>query len=596
MAENTRMKELQNEVKNNVEDLLRLSTTVEKLEAALAAQSKSQDKKMDQIQLMLHQLIENVSQSHGSPTNSGSPIKVTPINSIPLIKDISLGFPHFDGSTLVLEWIFKAYKFFNYHNTLDSYRVEITSMHFEKEVVPWFQMLQKIEAVTTWTTLTRALESQFGPSPFDCPMAYLFKLQQNGSVSDYYLKFIALANRSGGLIEEAVLNCFISGLNVDIKRDVVAMTPVNLLRAVALAKLYEEKYTSIPKPSLSYPNRFTTSSSYSNPYNSLPRNTPKTVPAPKSTAPPLLPTPLGPPLKNPNVKRISPAEIQCFVLQLGEKEHESEKEPPDDTVEHELPTMDDHHLSLNALKGGLGVGTIKFKAYIGTLSVTVLIDGGSSNNFLQPRVAKFLKLPVVQAPMFRVMVGNGNYMVSEGLIQDLKLQAQGNVFKLSAFLLPIFGANLILGASWLKTIGPHLADYDTLQIKFLQGGKFTTLQGDNDNLPETAQLHHIRRMVNTNAIAEVYEYNEDDPPAIQDSLKTRDALLNKLKQSYPKFNLEDKVAVKEGSIVTSVKNDSKMAGELVNRDGHVASDAKNKELRKSSRKRRESVKLRDYIQ
>jgi len=150
------------------------------------------------------------------------------------------------------------------------------------------------------------------------------------------------------------------------------------------------------------------------------------------------------------------------------------------------------------------VGTIKFKAYIGTLSLTVLINGGSSNNFLQPRVAKFLKLPVVQSPRFRVMLGNGNYMESEGLIQDLKLQAQGNAFELFALLLPILGANLILSASWLKTLGPHLADYGTLQIKFLQGGKFTTLQGDNDILLATAQLHHIRRMINIKAIVEVY--------------------------------------------------------------------------------------------
>lgn len=45
-------------------------------------------------------------------------------------------------------------------------------------------MLQKIEAVTTWPTLTRALESQFGPSSFDFSMTELFKLQQNGPVSD----------------------------------------------------------------------------------------------------------------------------------------------------------------------------------------------------------------------------------------------------------------------------------------------------------------------------------------------------------------------------------------------------------------------------
>jgi len=208
----------------------------------------------------------------------------------------------------------------------------------------------------------------------------------------------------------------------------------------------------------------------------------------------------------------------CLVLQLDEEENQSEKQSQDDTTEQEIPMREDHHLSLNALKGSLGVGTIKFKAYIDNLSITVLIDGGSSDNFLQPRVAKCLKLPVVQAPQFRVMVGNGNYIELEGLIQDLKLQAQGNVFKLSAYLLPILGADLILGVSWLKTLEPHLADYDNLQIKFLQGCKFTTLHGDTNNLPETTQLHNIRRMVNTNAIAEVYSMQIVQEGSILNSL------------------------------------------------------------------------------
>ena len=56
--------------------------------------------------------------------------------------------------------------------------------------------------------------------------------------------------------------------------------------------------------------------------------------------------------------------------------------------------LEEHHLSLNALKGGRGVGTIRFMAYIDKLPVKVLVDGGSSDNFLQPRVAKFLKLLV----------------------------------------------------------------------------------------------------------------------------------------------------------------------------------------------------------
>ena len=115
------------------------------------------------------------------------------------MKEISLGFPYFDGQSPVMEWIFKVEKFFNYHHTLDQDCVDIASIHFEKDVIPWFQMLQRLQTVNMWVKLRRALESQFGPSLFECPMDELFKLQQVGTVADYYLKFMGLAHRSEGL-------------------------------------------------------------------------------------------------------------------------------------------------------------------------------------------------------------------------------------------------------------------------------------------------------------------------------------------------------------------------------------------------------------
>ena len=110
-----------------------------------------------------------------------------------------MGFPYFDGQSPVMEWIFKVEKFFNYHHTLDQDCVDIASIHFEKDVIPWFQMLQRLQTVNMWVKLRRALESQFGPSLFECPMDELFKLQQVGTVADYYLKFMGLAHRSEGL-------------------------------------------------------------------------------------------------------------------------------------------------------------------------------------------------------------------------------------------------------------------------------------------------------------------------------------------------------------------------------------------------------------
>ena len=132
------------------------------------------------------------------------------------------------------------------------------------------------------------------------------------------------------------------------------------------------------------------------------------------------------------------------------------------------------------------------------------MDRGSSDNFLQPRIAKFLKLPIEKAPLFRVMVGNGNSMTVEGMIKELNIQVQGAKFELPIFMLPISGADLILGANCLKAIGSHIVDYELLHLKFLYEGKFITLQGEKDCSPTQAHLHHIRRMMNTDSIVEVF--------------------------------------------------------------------------------------------
>jgi len=247
-------------------------------------------------------------------------------------------------------------------------------------------MLQRLYAVNTWAALTTTLESQFGPSPFDCPMVKLFKLQQTTTVSEYYLKFMTLANRSSGLQDDALLNCFLSGLQVEIRCDVVSQSPLSLLRAVALAKLYEERYITVPKSSTPSIRRYSPvyGSAHTTSYQLV-----KTLT--KSTLPPLLSTPNTPPLKDPTVKKIRLAEMQlrrdkglCYFcdekfsfnhkchnrrfpfLQLEESSMEGDKDSPDtgQSVLIEEPLIEDHHLSLNALKGGIDVGTIRFLTYV----------------------------------------------------------------------------------------------------------------------------------------------------------------------------------------------------------------------------------------
>lgn len=165
---------------------------------------------------------------------------------------------------------------------------------------------------------------------------------------------------------------------------------------------------------------------------------------------------------------------QVMLLQLDG----TDEDPTDDqetVTEEDSKENDTHHLSLNALRGSNGVGTIRFTGQVGGIQLKVLVDGGSSDNFIQPRVAQVLRLPVEPVPKFCVSVGNGQILRAEGLIRQIPLQVQGQELKVPVYLLQISGADIILGSTWLATLGPHVADYAALSLKFFQNGHFITL-------------------------------------------------------------------------------------------------------------------------
>jgi hypothetical protein len=59
-----------------------------------------------------------------------------------------------------------------------------------------------------------------------------------------------------------------------------------------------------------------------------------------------------------------------------------------------------------------------------------------------------LRIPIEPRPVLRVLVGNGDITTAEGIILELPLNIQGNEVKVPVFLLPVAGADVILGAAW----------------------------------------------------------------------------------------------------------------------------------------------------
>jgi len=123
---------------------------------------------------------------------------------------------------------------------------------------------------------------------------------------------------------------------------------------------------------------------------------------------------------------------------------------------------------------------IRLTRFIQGHKIQIHIDGESSDNFIQPRVAKFLHLPIYQTPQLKVLVGNGEQLESEGEVQNIPVQIQGH------------------------SLDTHLVNYKECFLNFYINGEFITLHGETSNLPSLAQFHQLTHLQATDSIAELY--------------------------------------------------------------------------------------------
>lgn len=189
-----------------------------------------------------------------------------------------------------------------------------------------------------------------------------------------------------------------------------------------------------------------------------------------------------------------------------ELNHEQPISPDDDaTAAPDLPLEDPYpHISLHALSGLPSSDTFRLYGELNHARITVLVDSGSTHNFLQPRIAQFLHLPVRPTQPLRVLVGNGSILNCDQLCPDTPLSLQGHHFSISFHLLPISGADAVLGIEWLKQLGPVVTDYTSLIMKFHHLGQAIELQADVTNGPEPVSATQVKRFIRTGSTSALF--------------------------------------------------------------------------------------------
>lgn len=165
-------------------------------------------------------------------------------------------------------------------------------------------------------------------------------------------------------------------------------------------------------------------------------------------------------------------ELTQEVLVNGDCGHKDEETP---------------EISLHAIAGALSPRTMRLSGLAHGCSVVILVDTGSTHNFLDPLIAKKAGLKIGNDQLIEVRVANGDRMSSEGMEEGLDLKVQGNQFVTDFFLLPLGGCDVVLGMQWLRTLGPVLWDFNSLTMSFKDGNKLVNLKGLNPSGSEIVQ-------------------------------------------------------------------------------------------------------------
>lgn len=193
--------------------------------------------------------------------------------------------------------------------------------------------------------------------------------------------------------------------------------------------------------------------------------------------------------------KCKPPLFQCILAE--EEEPETPEEPDLSQLQLlEIPAPkepgDSPKISLFALEGHKSPATLCLAAKLQGRDVVILIDGGSTHNFMQTRLAASLGLPIHKSTHLNVTVGNGDSIKCDGVCHDVKMLIQKEPFSFDLYLLPIFGANIVLGVQWHSTLGPITFDYKELYMEFQQAGKPVRLEGVKQGTLSAISLSQLR--------------------------------------------------------------------------------------------------------
>jgi hypothetical protein len=283
-------------------------------------------------------------------------------------------------------------------------------------------------------------------------------------MEDFIASFESLAFRTEGMSDAFFQECFISALKDEIRAHVLMARPQSWVEANKRAKEEQQVVSSQNRK-------------------------PSFIPHPKLVNP----TTPSAPLKIQKLTRDEMVERQlkglCYncdekyfpghkckeqnlFMAISEDISEEDVETPlvsespesTDITPPSDPPKVEPVIYLNALTSFSAPQTLKIIGYIKHQKIIILVDSGNTHNFIHRHIAQETHCYIHAINNFQIMIANGGSMKCGGRCENVCLQIGDYHLKSHMFSIDMGGCDIVLGADWLRTLGPILMDFKDLTM------------------------------------------------------------------------------------------------------------------------------------
>ncbi|CAA7019723.1 unnamed protein product [Microthlaspi erraticum] len=399
------------------------------------------------------------------------PTPSTPYSGMTRLAKIE--FPRFSGDRFQ-EWLFQAEQFFSIDNTPEDLKVNIASVHFDGLAANWHQSIVQSElgqsVLSSWPAYKLRLHERF-EDILDDPILELKRLQETNGIVEYHGRFELLRTRVN-FSEDYLVRHYLAGLQTETQMHVRMFQPTSVRQCLLLGRLYEQAH---PKK----PQFFRRKDSEMRPTQV--EKTPEKEYAPQKF------------LTNAEMvqrrkdglcyycpEKYTPGHFlkhkktQLFMIETGE---EDDLEAAPEIQNEEEEAIDIATISVNVVSGISDYNTLRVKGECGKRSIFVLIDSGSTHNFVDTRTAEKLGCTVRTSTRSRVTVADGRRIAIQGHIDNFRWTFHGTTFESDVMVIPLGGCDMVLGVQWLHTLGPITFDFKKLEMSFKWEARKILLHG-----------------------------------------------------------------------------------------------------------------------